>query len=166
MNLLVCSRCGFNYSTPQGLFLGQFTAMLNIVIFVVNLICYMFIWCKIRSVAKKIKVDKTGKAAESAAKYHKSARVMMIFVVSYALQYWAITIYYSMEFLGVSHISIVFLTVTFTNQGGLFNFFAYTYVRRKYSSTGSSSGGGDTTTAGGTTVMNVSTINDNASRVE
>ena len=120
-------RCGFSIENTPGLILAQVNAILNIIILLVCLLCYVFIIFKIRSVAKSSMKDKTGDS-----KYHKSARVMMIFIVSFVLQYWAITLYYSWAFIEVPPLPLTFLTVSFTNQGGLFNFFAYTYVRRKY----------------------------------
>ena len=63
---------------------------------------------------------------------NRTAKIMSIFVGMFALQWIWYLIYCIWEMVSTPHISIIFLTVIFTNLGGIFNYYAYTYLRGKY----------------------------------
>ena len=66
---------------------------------------------------------------------NRTAKIMSVFVGMFALQ-WAWYLTYSVwDMVGTPHISIIFLVVIFTNLGGAFNYYAYTYLRGKYTGT-------------------------------
>ena len=65
-------------------------------------------------------------------KLHKTAKIMTLFVAMYGLQWGFYLIYSLWHIIGTPHISIVFTNTIFVNLGGVFNYFAYTYMRIKY----------------------------------
>ena len=52
--------------------------------------------------------------------------------IAYFGQYWASMIYAAWSLFGQPHIAVIMLVVVFHNMGGVFNFLAYTFIRRRY----------------------------------
>ena len=63
--------------------------------------------------------------------------MMMLFVGVYLLQWWPYVVQAIWTIAGVPHLALIIMTVIFANLGGVFNFLAYTFIRKKYSSVGS-----------------------------
>ena len=74
---------------------------------------------------------KDTRAAENSRKFHKTARVMMLFVAAYIAQWWPYVTHTTWRLFGEPHISITMLVTLFANMGGVFNFLAYTLLRNK-----------------------------------
>ena len=47
-------RCGFTTENAGGRFMAQLNAILTIMVFVVNLLCYVIIWVKIKDIGRKV----------------------------------------------------------------------------------------------------------------
>ena len=106
-----------------GKLLSNMIACFMIIVFLFNVICYLGIWSRIRQV---MKTQKNGK------KYGKTAKVMMLFVAAYIGQWWAYVVHSIWSFFGESHVTIFWGAVFFSNMGGVFNFLAYTFIRKRY----------------------------------
>ena len=117
---------------PAGPILNNVVAGVMILTFVFNLSCYGAVYFKIRQVAKKMAGSSKG-----GGKYHKTAKVMMLFVAVYIGQWWAYIIYSLVGLFTAPdppHVAIMWASVFFSNMGGVFNFIAYSFVRKKQSS--------------------------------
>ena len=57
---------------------------------------------------------------------------MTMFVAMYGLQWGFFLIYSAWHIIDTPHISIVYINAIFVNLGGVFDYFAYTYMRMKY----------------------------------
>ena len=64
-------------------------------------------------------------------RYAKTARVMTIFVVAYLAQWWPSILLSVWSYIAPPPIVIMLLIVIFANMGGVFNFLAYTFVRKR-----------------------------------
>ena len=123
-------RCYIDNSKPAGPILENVVAAVMIMTFVFNLICYGAVYFKIRQVAKKM----AGSSKSGGGKYHKTAKVMMLFVAVYMGQWWAYIMLSITGLITEPHIAIMWASVFFSNMGGVFNFIAYSFVRKKQSS--------------------------------
>jgi len=81
-----------------------------------------------RSVQQKISGGQI--TSGESTKNLKVARVMMLFIVAYILQYWEYITYALWLVFGKPSVVIMEATVIFTNQGGVLNMLAYTLLRR------------------------------------
>ena len=106
-----------------GKLLNNLVATIMIMTFVFNVACYLGIWIKIRQVMQTQKKSN---------KYGRTAKVMMLFVAAYICQWWAFVVHSCWEFFGQPHVSVFWAAVFFSNMGGVFNFFAYSFIRKKY----------------------------------
>ena len=61
-------------------------------------------------------------------------QVLMLFVAVYIIQYWAIVVYALCDVFGTPNYGLAICCVLFGNMGGLFNFVAYTLVRKRQQS--------------------------------
>ena len=107
---------------PAGPVLLNVSSYTIILTFTFNLLCYGAVWIKLRQVSHQV----------AGSKYHRTARIMLVFVAVYMAQWWAYVVYSIWELIGVPHVVIRVCSVSFSNIGGLFNFVAYTLVRRRY----------------------------------
>jgi hypothetical protein len=106
-----------------GELLNNLVASIMIIAFVFNVGCYLGIWIRIRQVMQG---QKTGH------KYGRTAKVMMLFVAAYIGQWWAMITFITWKIFSEPHISIAWAAVFFSNMGGVFNFFAYSFIKKKY----------------------------------
>ena len=109
-----------------GIIVTNIVAGTIVIVFLYNSISYLGIWMKVRRVTKSSSTKTTDQK-----KYLRSARVMLLFVAAFILQWWAYVIYCIWNFFTEPHVVIIVGAVTFSNMGGLFNFLAYTYIRKK-----------------------------------
>ena len=116
---------------PAGPILNNVVAGVMILTFSFNLVCYGAVYLKIRQVAKKM----AGSGGKGAGKYHKTAKVMMLFVAVYIGQWWAYIMFSVANLINdPPHVAIMWGSVFFSNLGGMFNFIAFTFVRKKQQS--------------------------------
>ena len=144
-NVLVFSdRCLGDMRNTGGVIVTNTMAATMVAVFIFNSVSYLGIWMKVRKVSKS-----SATTSADQKKYLKSARIMLLFVAAFILQWWAYVIYCLLSFFTEPHVVIVVGAVTFSNMGGLFNFLAYTYIRKRQASvqTGSVSKRIATTTA-------------------
>ncbi len=110
-----------------GVLVANIMAVTMIAIFLYNSISYLGIWYKIK------KASKTS-ASTDQKKYHRSAQTMLFFVAAFIGQWWVFIIFNVWSFFASPHYVIVFAVVIFANMGGVFNFLAYSYVRKRQAS--------------------------------
>ena len=116
--------------------INMFYSILAIITFVCCAVCYGAVWWKIRATAQLMKVI----TKENGAFYHKkrsnnrSARIMSCFVLAFLSQWFAYIVYSVWSYLQTPPVWLLGINVCLCNMGGLFNFLAYTYVRRQHRS--------------------------------
>ncbi len=95
--------------------------------------CYAAVWFTIRR-QTKLQTSAGSEAARKVAKYHRIARIMMIFVVAYVAQWWPLIVsaVWGLFTGTVAHVVVLWAAVFFCNMGGVFNCVAYTVIRRRY----------------------------------
>ena len=103
--------------------------VLTISVFTVSLICYITILLKMKTSGPK---DLTQMDQARRNKYNKSAHIMMIFVVAYLLQWWPWVLLVIRSQFGRPEWWIMITKSILVNLGGVFNGFAYTWMRRYY----------------------------------
>jgi hypothetical protein len=103
-----------------------------VVVFVVNAVCYGAIYYRIRKAA----MSQVGASGNAQPKYHKTAKLMLLFVAVYLFQWWAFVAQAIWSFAGSPADAMYIVTVFFVNLGGVYNALVCTIIRRKYSSTG------------------------------
>lgn len=107
--------------------------MTMVLVFVVNAVCYGAIYYRIRKAASKA-VSSSNETSQ--AKYHKAAKLMLIFVAVYLFQWWSYVVQALWSFAGPPAVELYILSVVVINLGGVYNAVAYTIIRRKYASVG------------------------------
>ena len=105
--------------------------VLLILTLVLNLVCYVTVLARMRSVEQRLHQGPP-QPGSSETKYHSVARIMMLFVFVYMLQYWAYAVFSVWQRV-YDDVSIVVMwgAVFFSNMGGVFNTVAYTVLRRR-----------------------------------
>ena len=91
-------------------------------VFLTNSICYTAVWIKIH------KTSFQGDVNEQTKRYQKTARMMMLFVVCYLVQYSTYIIQAFWTFAEVPAVAIYIVAVCLINLGGVYNAFAYTII--------------------------------------
>ena len=101
----------------------------------VSIICavlYTGVWVQISRVNKLLKASR----GQDDPKRHvsgrlRTAKILVCFVVAYFAQWWALVLYGIWSFIKPPPPeATLLLVVLFSNLGGVFNFFAYTFIRR------------------------------------
>ena len=123
------SWCQFDLDS---IIVGIIYGLTMVAVFVTNALCYGAIYLKIRQVVQK----NTLKDSRGEDKYHKTARMMMLFVLVYLWQWWAFVVQALWGLVETPHIIIYILGVFIINLGGVYNALAYTFIRKKYSRVG------------------------------
>jgi len=113
----------------SGIILNTVISFIFVFTFLVNVLCYLGIFLKMRSIQRKVSGGHatTGESIKNL----RVARIMMIFVLVYLLQFWAYLVYSMWLVFAEPSIAILWGTVFFTNLGGVLNMFAYTLLRRR-----------------------------------
>lgn len=126
---------------PAEKVLSIIVAATFITVFFSNIINYGLVWLKIKRVSASMAVT------TSQAKYHRTAKVMMLFVAVYIginmfptilkllfnsilAQWWAYIGYAIHGFVEPQPVFWVAVVSTFSNLGGLFNFVTFTFVKK------------------------------------
>ena len=99
-----------------------------------DLVMYAEVWYKIKTTQKRLKNSSTtqGGGGKDQGRYDKTAKILTLFVASYVVQWWPFMVYAIWAYVALPPMIMYFLTVLFCNMGGVCNFFAYTFVRRSY----------------------------------
>ena len=112
---------------PTGRIMNNIKIGIMLFVFFGSASSYLIIWTRIKSSLNCIP------NTHRKRKYTRSARVMLLIVLSYLLQWWPLVVLAVWIYLGGSPIPrIMILVVLFCNLGGVFNGFAYTLMRRNY----------------------------------
>ena len=114
---------------PSGPILMEIVGLLTFICFIINVLSYVGIWWKLRMVSKS--------SALSSAKYQRTARIMVLFIVVFFAQWWGFALYIAwQQFTPFPPLEVLMLLLWFTNFGGVFNAVAFTFVRRRYKAVG------------------------------
>ena len=111
---------------------GTLISICTLMVFMIDTVCYACVFFKLRRAAATAQASTGG--SRGSTKYHRSARVMVVFVGAYFIQNWPAMIYYIWAYLQSPPMVLIVVLVIFVNMGGLFNAFAYTFVRKRYQS--------------------------------
>ena len=106
-------------------------AISQVVVFIVIAIAYGLILVKIRQSSKNL-------SDEKASRYRNSAKIMIIFVFVFFLQWWSPALCSMWSFFQIPPIPIVLLVVVGVNLGGVYNSIAYTLIRKRFTRVASS----------------------------
>jgi len=113
---------------------------------VVDAFFYFAVWIKISRTSRMFTSTPSDSAAtfkfqggkkisvQDQTTYNKTAQTLTLFVVAFFAQWWPISVYSIWDFIATPPIILVELSAIFCNLGGVFNFIAYTLVRRKQNS--------------------------------
>ncbi|ELT88208.1 hypothetical protein CAPTEDRAFT_186432 [Capitella teleta] len=104
-------------------------------VFLVNAVCYGAIYIKITQAASK-----TSSSGDN--KYHKAAKLMLLFVGVYLWQWWTFVVQALWSFAEDPAVEFYILSVLIINLGGVYNAIAYTIIRKRYASVGANEEGG------------------------
>ncbi|ELU01214.1 hypothetical protein CAPTEDRAFT_205792 [Capitella teleta] len=103
--------------------------MTMVLVFAVNAVCYGAIYLRIRRAAMKTAAS----SSNQGNKYHKAAKLMMLFVAVYLFQWWTYVAQALWSFAGPPAVELYILSVFLINLGGVYNALVYTIIRKKYS---------------------------------
>ena len=130
-------RCMVDMRKPYGTLVTNMYGLTMATVFCVNVLCYGAVWLKIRRVAMTSPQaapsrDNQGAvvAASNTQRYLKTAKMMMVFVGAYLLQWSSYVVQAVWSMVGVPRIWLFILTVIMINLGGVYNALAYTIIRR------------------------------------
>lgn len=117
---------------PAGKALNTFYILAMVTVFVINSICYIVVFCKIRHVEKMMSSFRSTETS-SLEKYHrskKSAQNMALLVLAFLFQ-WSLYVAYTLwSFFGSPSNALLVADVVICNLGGVFNAIAYTLMRK------------------------------------
>ncbi len=119
--------------TSLGPILANTQAVLVLVLFMVILMMYLMVWYKL---VKFSKTKSTSSGVGMKSKYDSAARIMMLFVAAFLVQWWPAILFGTWSVFELAHVSVAVLVVLFCNCGGVYNFVAYTVMRKKYQRVG------------------------------
>ena len=89
-------------------------------VIILNLACYVTVLAKMRSVERKLRLGPTHNSSadqSGSTKYHGVARIMMLFVFVYILQYWALCIFSVWGIFAEPSVVIIWFAVFCSNMG-------------------------------------------------
>ena len=135
--LFIFCRCLVDVRRPHGYLMTQIFCGVVLIFFFVVAVMYSIISLKLvlttknRPPASHQGASYTDTHAGN-RKYHKSARVMLIFVIAFLLQIWPIGLYGIVIFFGTPPLYSIFLVVVSINLSGVFDCVAYTIIRKHY----------------------------------
>ncbi len=118
----------------------DFVAISLFIFIALNIIFYVGIWIKIKNISKGLNISKdtfqtiggkTVRVSEKKNQYQNTAKLLILFVVAYTAQWWPFFIYSVWYYIAIPHIYLAVCITIFANMGGLFNFLAYTLIRKK-----------------------------------
>ncbi|CAD5124066.1 DgyrCDS12370 [Dimorphilus gyrociliatus] len=118
--------CFLDNRRPYSKILQTVIAVFFVLIFVLISILYSLSWIKIKKISRNLNKILTS----SQEKYHKTAKIMMLFVISFIAQWWSFMIYAAYGMYRTQPFLIVLLSVIFSNLGGIFNFITNAFVKR------------------------------------
>ena len=117
-------RCMVDMGNSYGPIVNNLYSGAMLITIIVNIICYGLVWAKI-SQAARAQNSKDNK-------YHKSAKVMMLFVTCYIVQWLPFVVYSTWNIFSFPSVYMLAVAIFFANLGGLLNFGAYLFIRFRY----------------------------------
>ena len=118
-------RCFVDYRTTAGKRFAQVIGIIEMVTFGILAVSYGAIWMKIRQSSKVVDA--------SIQRCNRTAKMMMIFVVSFFFQWWIQCVIVIWTYiLGTMPSFIPVISGCVVNMGGVYDCVAYTIIRRKF----------------------------------
>ena len=129
-------RCYIDGSKAMSSIINGISFVSADVCLLINICCYVLIWCKLRKRNNAVGPipgvpPATAHQSTKTEKYRNSIKVMSIFILAFIIQWQPYCIMTTVGMIGYHPPMLVFLNVIFGNLGGMINFFAYTYVRKR-----------------------------------
>ncbi|ELU00855.1 hypothetical protein CAPTEDRAFT_194428 [Capitella teleta] len=124
--------CFMDMRKAAGQALNTFYILAMITVFVVNSVCYIIVFAKIRQVEKMMESFSTGdtEAKEQSKRSRRSAQNMALLVLAFLFQWSLYVAYTSWSFFGNPSYKLLVADVFICNLGGVFNGIAYTLMRK------------------------------------
>ncbi|XP_069117979.1 uncharacterized protein [Argopecten irradians] len=121
--------CFFDSVTARQLNFYLTTLPLCLVL-VNNAILYGLSWYRIRVETKRL-ADTLGTAVQSKKRTHIAAKNMFLFLISYFVQWWALSVYGIWIAFGEGPIALYVVNIFFSNAGGVWNGIVFIIIRRR-----------------------------------
>lgn len=112
--------------SSSGRMYAQVVSLIQISSFGLIGVAYGAIWMKIQRTTS-LMTDRTS----TEQRYQSSARVMLIFVAVFILQWWSLTLFNVWVLVATPPSAVLVLSVLLINFGGVYNCIAYTVIRRR-----------------------------------
>ena len=145
-------RCGSDFDHPAGLYVRAVFTIGLLLVFIFCAVSYTSVWITVISsssrsasigpsptqtemspnIPSEYNVYSKNLAEGRRKKLHRTAKVLTMFVAMFGLQWGFFLIYAVWHIIGTSHISNLYIHTILVNLGGVFDYFAYTYMRMKY----------------------------------
>ena len=110
--------------TAAGLFYAEVVSAIQITFVGLMAVSYGAIWIRMKSTTSLIDVN--------SARYRKSAKMMMIFVVVFIFQWWPMVLASTWLLLAQPPDAVFMIFVVIVNLRGVYNCVAYTLIRRRF----------------------------------
>ena len=117
---------------PAGTALNTFYILAMVTVFVVNSVCYVIVFGKMRHVEKQLASfgEDCSQQHEGRRRSKKSAQNMALLVLAFLFQ-WSLYVAYTLwSFFGTPRDELLVADVFICNLGGVFNCVAYTLMRK------------------------------------
>src|SRR5260221_223397 len=121
--LCLSARCFVTFSLTRGRIYAQVINSIEIIVFFLLALAYGAMWMRIRTTAQLL--------TSNNASYQQTAKIMMIFVAAFILQWWPLSMSNIWINFGRPPWAILALVGFFVNLGGVYNCLAYTVIRRR-----------------------------------
>ena len=102
---------------------SQFFTFFELIMFIGVALAYGSIWVTISRTSKLMGSDIN--------RYQNSAKVMMVFVIVFILQWWSLALFNIWSLITPPPAVLLVLPVALINLGGVYNCIAYTVIRRR-----------------------------------
>ena len=110
----------------RGRIYAQVFSLIQICSFGLLGVAYGAIWLKIQRTTRLM-----NGMSSTEQRYQSSARVMLIFVAVFILQWWSLTLFNVWVLVVTPPSAVLVLSVLLINLGGVYNCIAYTIIRRR-----------------------------------
>ncbi|XP_060072828.1 uncharacterized protein LOC132552657 [Ylistrum balloti] len=121
--------CFFDSVTARHLNLYLTTIPICLVL-VNNAILYGLSWYRIRTETRRL-ARTLGGASLATKRTHIAAKNMFLFLISYFVQWWALSVYGVWTAFGEGPILLYIVNIFFSNTGGVWNGIVYVIIRRR-----------------------------------
>ena len=124
-------RCYVDIRKDAAMIVHDVNGVVMIIVASLSGLLYLGVWAQISRTKKQLESARGPDDNQCQLPgYQRTAKILVCFVVAYLAQWWPMVVYPIWSYYETPHIAMIVLIVLFCNQGGVFNFFAYTFIRR------------------------------------